>query len=390
MGQNSWNTVWAFLAVALVPSAAIAGKDAPDCAMRKDVLGVSRVVEIDPAHGLLFGSMQHKDFKFLKKGEVVLTFDDGPLRRYSLKVLNALEEECTKATFFMIGQMAISDPLMVREIARRGHTIASHTWSHKNLAHLTKARAEREIELGISAVSAALGKPVAPFFRFPYLSYNKSTIAYLKARDAGIFSIDVDSKDYTTRNGTVVINRVLRRLKAAGKGIILFHDIQRSTAKGIRILLRKLKEKGYKVVHVVAKTGVKTNPKFDLIALKALERRKKSWSHRLIKANAVSWPVSHGGLPARETLKFIVAAKPSKKIANNDHHHHASGDESDPKLPERNPKKVGTGAAKSTIGANKHRRSSSKRPRRLKSVVSKHRSYPETTNDVLQRQIYSD
>lgn len=173
----------------------------PSCAERPDALGVSRVVEIDTTSPTRFGNMQYKDIDFLKPGEVVLTFDDGPLRRYTLEVLNALEAHCTKATFFMVGRMAVNDPAVVQEIDRRGHTVGTHTWSHRNLGSISQAAGEKEIELGISAISAALGKPVAPFFRFPYLSDPRRMMDYLHKREQNIFSIDVDSLDYRTKSG---------------------------------------------------------------------------------------------------------------------------------------------------------------------------------------------
>ena len=193
------------------------------CKTRSNVLGTSRVIEIDTKGGILLGNQQYKSVDFLEPGEVVLTFDDGPLRRNTLKVLNALEAHCTKATFFMVGRMAVSDPAMVREIDRRGHTIGTHTWSHKNLARLSRKSAEKEIELGISAISAALGRPAAPFFRFPYLSDPKVMIKHLGDRDIGTFSIDGDAFDYRTRSGATVERQILRALKKRGKGILLFH-----------------------------------------------------------------------------------------------------------------------------------------------------------------------
>src|SRR5262245_57948801 len=138
------------------------------CAPGKDKLGVSRTVAVNTADGAAFG-MQYKSQSLLADGEVVLTFDDGPMRAYTRPILEALAAQCTKATFFMVGQMALADPETVREVARRGHTVATHTWSHARLTSMQQPDAQDEIELGLSAVQRALRKPIAPFFRFPYL-----------------------------------------------------------------------------------------------------------------------------------------------------------------------------------------------------------------------------
>src|SRR3990172_3694417 len=159
-------------ALCLLPMAGSAGAQSPDpvsppaCASRTDVLGISRIVEIDTAAGPRFGH-QYKEPDFLEDGEVVLTFDDGPLRRYTLPILEALDAHCTKATFFAVGRMAIADPETLKDVARRGHTIGSHTWSHLKLKLTTAANATNEIELGLSAVSVSLLTSPTPRARLP-------------------------------------------------------------------------------------------------------------------------------------------------------------------------------------------------------------------------------
>ncbi|MEM6497465.1 MAG: polysaccharide deacetylase family protein [Pseudomonadota bacterium] len=226
-------------------------------------LGVSRTLKIDASGGPLYGSVQYKSRSPLEDGEVVITFDDGPLRTNTRRVLKALKDHCTKATFFMVGRMAVADPAMVREVAAQGHTIASHTWTHKNLKRWSQGRAKGEIELGISAIEKALGKPIAPFFRFPYLSDPNSMIEYLQERDLAIFSIDVDSYDYRTRSGDSVRRTIMRQLASRGKGILLFHDIQISTVRAMPSLLNDLHRKGFKVVHIVAGSSTPTLAAYD-------------------------------------------------------------------------------------------------------------------------------
>lgn len=246
------------------------------CKDRTDVVGLSRVVEVDTAGGPRFGSVQYKGNVFLADREVVLTFDDGPARRYTQPILDALDQNCTRATFFVVGRMSLHDPDMLKEVARRGHTIGNHTWSHKNLAQQSAARAKEDIELGLSLTTMALGAPVAPFFRFPYLGDSKSNLAYLSGRDTGVFSIDVDPKDFATRDPEVVIKNVMGQLASKGRGIILFHDIQPATSRAMPKLLAELHKKGFKVVHIVPKGPASTLPEFDAMAKKMFDKKKKS------------------------------------------------------------------------------------------------------------------
>lgn len=275
------------------PSPAAGYTPPPQCASRSDLLGISRIVEVDTATGPKFGA-QHPAQEFLNDGEIVLTFDDGPARRYTMPILDALDEQCTKATFFSVGRMAIADPTTLKEVARRGHTIGVHTWSHKKLPSLNATAAKYEIELGLSAVSKALGTQAAPFFRFPYLAENKSTTSYLQGRGLGIFGIHVDSRDFRTRSPGVVLRNVLAQLDHTKKGIILFHDIQPATAGALSSLLAELKKRGYKVVHMIAKTPATTLPEFDAIAEKALKAKLAAQAANPLASRAATWP-NQGG-----------------------------------------------------------------------------------------------
>lgn len=269
----------------------IAQPVAPQCQPRAGALGVSRVVEVDATSGPRFGNQQYKDIHFLQDGEVVLTFDDGPLRHNTQAVLDALSAHCTKATFFMVGRMAVSDPEMVREVARRGHTIATHTWSHRNLRSLPPAQAREEIELGLSAVQAALGRPVSPFFRFPYLSDPSSAQALLQQRHMGIFSIDVDAYDYRTHDPATVHRNIMRQLLERKKGILLFHDIQPSTARALKGLLDELASRGFRVVHLVPTSAVVTVAEFDARAEQAMGSRRLARAANPLANRSVVWPM---------------------------------------------------------------------------------------------------
>src|SRR5262249_57367446 len=92
-----------------------------------DRLGVSRVVEIDATGGPRFGQPSG-DRNFLAPGEVVLTFDDGPMPKYTRPILAALAAQCTKATFFSVGRMAVEHPQILKEVVAQGHTVGGHTW----------------------------------------------------------------------------------------------------------------------------------------------------------------------------------------------------------------------------------------------------------------------
>ena len=242
---------------------------AQDCPGNPNALGVSRVVQIDTTGGPAFGFAHYKIHDFLQDKEVILTFDDGPQAKLTDRVLEALKKHCTKATFFSVGKMALGLPEIIRRVHAAGHTVGSHTWSHRNLSSKKYRKvAVEEIEKGVSAVKRAVGKPIAPFFRFPFLRDNKEALAYLAKRNIGIFSMDVDSFDFKFRSPKKLANKVIAKLKDKGKGILLLHDIQPVTAKATLLILDKLKAEGFKIVHMTPAFPVESLPEYD----KAIEK----------------------------------------------------------------------------------------------------------------------
>jgi peptidoglycan/xylan/chitin deacetylase (PgdA/CDA1 family) len=231
-------------------------------------MGLARIVEIDTTGGPGFGFEHFKQYDFLRDKEVVLTFDDGPWPGNTPAVLKALADECLKATFFEIGKHATWHPEITKQVIEAGMTVGTHTWSHKDLARNPYAndieQAKAEIEMGISAVHmAAGGGKVAPFFRFPALQHPPQLLSYLAERNIGVFSTDIDSRDFKLHKPEDVIKSVMSQLEKHGKGIILVHDFKHHTAEALPELLRQLKAGGYKMVHMVPKGEVTTVPKYD-------------------------------------------------------------------------------------------------------------------------------
>src|SRR6478752_5305568 len=148
------------------------GAMAADCPGHPDAIGTSRTLVVDPREHPIIGTMQYAKTLPLTDHEVVLTFDDGPLPKYSYQILDILAAHCAKATFFLVGRQANANPEGVRKVRDAGHTVATHTQNHPgNMNRLPLDRAQKEIEDGIASVTAALadGTQPAPFFRIPGL-----------------------------------------------------------------------------------------------------------------------------------------------------------------------------------------------------------------------------
>src|SRR5271170_7937052 len=95
-----------------------------------DKLGTSRVVEVGTQGGLEVGLKTYPQTIPLADHEVILTFDDGPAAKTTPEILNALADQCVRATFFEIGRSAEGLPEIARREVLEGHTVAHHTYSH--------------------------------------------------------------------------------------------------------------------------------------------------------------------------------------------------------------------------------------------------------------------
>ncbi len=217
-------------------------------------LSVSRTIVVDPSEHALLGSFQYSESLPLRDREVVLTFDDGPLPPYTNRVLDTLASECVKATFFLVGRMVNSSPAVVRRIYDEGHTVANHSQNHPFTFHrMTVDQASREIEGGFESLRNTLGDPraVAPFFRIPGLLRQSSVEQYLISHGYMTWSVDFTGDDWTRISAQEVTRRVINRIEARGRGILLLHDIQPATALALPEILSELKARGFQIVHVV-------------------------------------------------------------------------------------------------------------------------------------------
>jgi len=238
----------------LIAIAWTAGAQAAQCP-RPGTLGTSRVLSVDAASTPRVGLKSFRQTLPLADHEVVLTFDDGPWPATTSRVLAALVHECVQATFFMIGRVAAEHPTLVRRIAGEGHSIGHHTWSHRSLMRMKPGETTAEIERGISAVELALHgnattTPTTPFFRFPGFESTSATLDLLQSRGIVVFGADLWASDWNPMTPKQELALITARLKAAGKGIILFHDTKAQTAAMLPAFLRYLKDNGYHVVHV--------------------------------------------------------------------------------------------------------------------------------------------
>lgn len=256
------HVVLASALLVLACRAVAAGPALPSPNCRPDALGTSRTVTIGDQGPYDLGSKTYPETLALADHEVVLTFDDGPSRATTPSVLAALESECVRATFFLIGRNALAAPALVKREVADGDSVGSHSFSHPEitLRGLPGAVAQADIEKGFKAVNKAGfdaldPAPRVPFFRYPGFADTADLDAWLAARHVTVFGADLWASDWITMTPDQELTLLMGRLEKVGRGIVLLHDIKRQTADMLPALLARLKAEHFRVVHMVPGPG---------------------------------------------------------------------------------------------------------------------------------------
>lgn len=223
------------------------------CPGNADALGTARVLTVDVAKTPRVGKKHFPETLPLAPKDVVLTFDDGPWPGTTDQILDALKQECVKATFFMLGRSAASWPAIAKRVANAGHTIGHHSHTHPMLNGLSQTGAAADIDRGIAAIEAATGHPgnVAAFFRFPGFASSPALLSVAQKRGMIVFGADVWASDWNPMSADVQLKLILERIEASQGGIVLFHDTKKQTAAMLPAFLHALKRRGFRVVHIV-------------------------------------------------------------------------------------------------------------------------------------------
>lgn len=154
--------------------------------------------------------------------EVALTFDDGPEPEITAGVLDLLDRYGARATFFCIGRRVEACPEVAAEIARRGHRVENHTWSHPPaFSCYPPAAQRREIRLAQESVERATGRRPG-FFRAPAGFRNLFLDRELWSAGLALAAWTRRGFDTVERDPTRVASRLLRGL--ASGDILLLHD----------------------------------------------------------------------------------------------------------------------------------------------------------------------
>ncbi len=175
---------------------------------------------------------------------VALTFDDGPHKGSTERLLAGLKEREVKATFFLIGSSIEGEEELVEQMAQDGHLIGSHTFHHVQLTSLSLEEACGEIIQTNEAITEVTGQTVE-YIRPPYGSWNSRLECAVNMREVGW---TVDPRDWDVKNTETIVKRVLGDVKDGS--IILLHDVYDTSVEAAFQIIDELKAQGYTFVTV--------------------------------------------------------------------------------------------------------------------------------------------
>ena len=216
--------------------------------------GVLAAAVFWPRGSLLGANVVRLPERSVQRGEVSLTFDDGPEPDITLRVLDLLDRYRMKASFFCIGKKVSAQPDMAAEIARRGHSVENHSYHHSSaFAFYGISRLGRDIDATQATIAAATGRPPG-FFRAPAGFRNPLLDPVLAWRGLHYVSWTRRAYDTVGRDPGAVLRRLTDGL--APGDVLLLHDGARNrTTLGepmvlavLPALLERIRERGLQSV----------------------------------------------------------------------------------------------------------------------------------------------
>ncbi|HEY9775138.1 MAG TPA: polysaccharide deacetylase family protein [Planktothrix sp.] len=176
---------------------------------------------------------------------LVLTFDDGPFPETTLPLLELLDEEQVKATFFVMGRRVQKHQELLQKIAERGHQIGNHSFSHQFMPAMSTKKIEYEIESTNQLIKDATGSTPL-IFRPPFGLIDHRAARMLQERSMKMVYWGAVSEDWLGIGEPRVVRRTLRRLQHGS--MIVLHEgrtIANQTLGATRKIIQQAKLQGY-------------------------------------------------------------------------------------------------------------------------------------------------
>jgi peptidoglycan-N-acetylglucosamine deacetylase len=202
--------------------------------------------------------------------KIALSFDDGPDRQFTPKILDILKEKQAPAIFFVIGSAANDALGLFKREYAEGHEIGNHTYTHPHWNDTSRTQIDVELNVTERLLNSTLGVKTL-FFRPPYgIDHQPETadeVAQLPAaQNMGYLIVGsrIDPHDWGEPGGVlpapaaVIAQRVLEQARAGAGNIVLLHDgggDRTQTVLALPQIIDSLRAAGFTIVPVSELVG---------------------------------------------------------------------------------------------------------------------------------------
>jgi len=196
---------------------------------------------------------------------VALTFDDGP-GVYTDRLLDILEQNGAKASFFLLGREIVKYGDVIPKMVAQGHLVGNHSYDHLEMLEQDMDTVLDQFGRTDELIAQYNNGNPASVVRFPYGDYTKEQCAAVGRPQ--IFW-DLDTFDWDTEDINVIRQNIYDLL--TGGNIILMHDIYESTVNACEVLIPELQSQGYKFVtaeQLAASRGYTLTPGVTYLSFK--------------------------------------------------------------------------------------------------------------------------
>ena len=178
---------------------------------------------------------------------VALTFDDGP-SPYTDRLLQILNDNDAKSTFFLIGNKVAANPAGAKRVADAGMEVGNHTWEHPNMTTIPPEDIGSQISKANDAITAATGQQ-PKLLRTAGGLINDNVLAAAKQQGMADINWDVIPFDWMNDANTAATTYMLKT-QIKPRSVVLFHDTYSSTVDVVYQFIPVLKRNGYHLVTV--------------------------------------------------------------------------------------------------------------------------------------------
>ena len=179
--------------------------------------------------------------------KISISFDCAWGVDYTDYLLNTMQKENVRCTFFMVEFWTNKYPEYVKKISDYGHEIGTHSSTHPHMSKLNKQAIVNELTTSSTAIENITNKKVE-LFRAPYGDYNDLLIDTAKELSLYTIQWDIDSLDWKNLSKNQIVDRVVS--KAHNGAIVLFHNQGLHTHEALPEIISKLKSEGYQFVPI--------------------------------------------------------------------------------------------------------------------------------------------